>query len=92
LPAPITEASSWSVFLGSLFGDASIEEWSMLFRQSIAYAGPYPLVNDAVIHHVPVAADPTWTGVDQMQYLQFEVERLIIATPVFVLEWRKITD
>ena len=61
----------------------------MLFRQSIAYAGPYPLVNDAVIHHVPVAADPTWTGVDQMRYLQFEVERLIIATPVFVLAWRK---
>lgn len=62
-------------------GTAPPQEQAMLFRQSIAYAGRYSLTSNGVVHHVEVAADPTWIGKDQLRFTRFEGNRLIITTP-----------
>jgi hypothetical protein len=57
------------------------EEQAMLFRTSIAYAGAYSLTDTGVVHHVEVASDPTWIGMDQTRFVRFEEERLIVTGP-----------
>jgi hypothetical protein len=60
---------------------ASPEEQAMLFRSSFAYAGTYSLTDKGVVHHVEVASDPTWMGKDQIRFVQYEEDRLIITGP-----------
>jgi len=62
-------------------GRATPEEQTMLFRRSFAYAGSYTFTEDGVIHHVEVAADPTWIGGDQRRFARLQGNRLIILTP-----------
>ncbi|MBL8532866.1 MAG: lipocalin-like domain-containing protein [Betaproteobacteria bacterium] len=62
-------------------GKAPVEEQAMLFRNSFAYAGRYSLTSDGVIHHVEVAADPTWMGKDQRRFARVEGTKLIISSP-----------
>lgn len=62
-------------------GRANVEEQAMLFRNSFAYAGRYTLTQEGVIHHVAVAADPTWIGKDQMRYARVEGDYLMISSP-----------
>ncbi|MFH0878386.1 MAG: lipocalin-like domain-containing protein [Lentisphaerota bacterium] len=82
-------------------GQATDEEQAMLFRKSFAYAGRYTLTQDGVIHHVEVAADPSWIGQDQRRLIRFEGNKLIVtssasqtaASPhplVFLLVWERI--
>ncbi len=60
---------------------ASPEEQAMLFRSFIAYAGTYTLTDTSVIHHDEVASDPTWTGTDQVRYVHFEGDLIVITAP-----------
>ena len=62
-------------------GSASTEEQAMLFRNSFAYAGRYTLTNNGVIHHVDIAADPTWMAKDQIRFARIEGTKLIISSP-----------
>jgi hypothetical protein len=62
-------------------GSATDEEQAMLFRNSFAYAGRYTLTREGVIHHVAVAADPTWIGKDQIRFAKIEGDYLIISSP-----------
>jgi hypothetical protein len=62
-------------------GSASTEEQAMLFRNSFAYAGRYTLTSDGVIHHVDIAADPTWTAKDQIRFTRIKGTKLIISSP-----------
>ncbi len=62
-------------------GSASTEEQAMLFRNSFAYAGRYTLTSDGVIHHVDIAADPTWMAKDQIRFARIEGTKLIISSP-----------
>ncbi len=82
-------------------GRASVEEQAALFRDSFAYAGRYTLTDDGVIHHVEVAADPTWIGKDQRRITKLEGNRLTVtsaaiesaasANPqVFLLVWERV--
>jgi len=82
-------------------GRATVDEQAMLFRNSFGYAGTYTLTVDGVIHHVEVAADPTWIGKDQRRFTRIEGNTLIITTPpirsvassnpqVFSLVWERV--
>lgn len=82
-------------------GRATQEEQAMLFRNSFSYAGRYTLTADGVIHHVEVAADPTWIGKDQRRFARIEGNRLVISSPpiknvtspnpvVFSLVWERV--
>ena len=62
-------------------GSASTEEQAMLFRNSFSYAGRYTLTNNGVIHHVDIAADPTWMAKDQIRFTRIEGTKLIISSP-----------
>jgi hypothetical protein len=78
--------------------NAPIEEQAQLFRKLVAYAGRYTVTAEEVVHHVEVAADPTWIGKDERRFIRLDGDRLLLTTPpmttsfastpqVFTLVW-----
>jgi len=68
-------------------------------RDYIAYAGPYSVEGDAVVHHVEVSLFQNWLGTVQLRHYKLEGDRLILRTPpifsggcvvVVQLTWRRI--
>lgn len=47
-------------------------------RQFIAYAGPYTVEGDTVVHHVDVALFSNWQGGDQIRRVRLDANQLII--------------
>jgi len=68
-------------FSASNPSQTSTEEQASYFRSCFAYAGSYTPTDKGVIHHVEVANDPAWVGRDQVRYLHFEGNRLIVTAP-----------
>lgn len=68
-------------FSASNPSQTSTEEQASYFRSCFAYAGAYTPTDKGVIHHVEVANDPAWVGKDQVRYLHFEGNRLIVTAP-----------
>jgi len=65
-------------------GEKLTEERAKLFASMTAYAGRYTVEPDRVIHHVEVAWDPAWKGTEQIRYVTFEGDTILIRTPVIV--------
>ncbi len=61
-------------------GAASDAEQADLFRHSYGYAGRYSLTAEGVVHHVDVAADPSWIGSDQHRITHVKEDQLTITT------------
>ena len=61
-------------------GSADVAEQAALFRHSYGYAGRYTLTTEGVIHHVEVAADPSWIGTDQHRITHRADDCLTITT------------
>ncbi len=59
----------------------SVETQAGYFRSCFAYAGSYTPTKMGVIHHVEVANDPAWVGKDQVRYLHFEGNKLVVTAP-----------
>jgi hypothetical protein len=50
-------------------------------RDYIAYAGPYTVEGDIVIHHVEVSLFSNWLGTTQIRYHQRIGDTLVLRTP-----------
>jgi hypothetical protein len=61
--------------------NAPVEEQAQLFRKLVAYAGRYTVTAEEVVHHVEVAADPTWIGKDERRFIRLDADRLLLTTP-----------
>jgi hypothetical protein len=46
----------------------------------IAYAGPYRVWAETVVHHVEVSLFPNWIGTEQERYYAFAGDRLTLST------------
>jgi len=51
-------------------------------QEITAYAGPWTIDGDTVIHHVEMAAREPWAGTDQVRGFAFEGNRLTLTPPV----------
>jgi hypothetical protein len=72
-----------------------------LFRNMLAYSGPYRIEGDKFITNVDIAWHPSWVGTEQVRFFRVEGDRLFITTPPqtlprydarlghAVLEWRR---
>lgn len=50
-------------------------------RDYIAYAGPYTVGEETIIHHVEVSLFPNWLGTAQVRYHTLEGDKLVLRTP-----------
>lgn len=77
------------------------EERVNLYQTFLAYAGTFSLKGGTVTHHVEVSSNEVWTGSDQVRYVRFEGDTLVIRTDamprrsdnqlsVFELRWTKL--
>jgi hypothetical protein len=58
----------------------SAEEKLALFDSMLAYAGTYSLHDDHVVHHIDVSWNQTWTGSNQVRFIQLNGSTLEITT------------
>lgn len=61
--------------------NAPADERAEAFSTSTGYTGTYTFEGDRVTHHVEVATNPDWIGVDQLRFPKIEGNRLTITTP-----------
>ena len=54
-------------------------------RDYIAYAGPYTVEGETVIHHVEVSLFPNWLGTAQLRHHKLEGNTLVLRTPPILL-------
>ena len=66
-------ADGWvSVHIGRTDGEPSPEVY-------LGYTGTWELIGDQVLHHVEIAADPTWPGTTQVRDVSFSGDQLVLA-------------
>jgi hypothetical protein len=58
----------------------SPDEKLALFDSMFAYAGTYSVHDDHVVHHVDVSWNQTWTGSEQVRFIQLNGPKLEITT------------
>jgi len=63
--------------LGAVPTPAESEE---LLKGLVSYTGTYAVKGDAIVHHVDVSWNESWTGTDQTRFYKFEGNRLSLAT------------
>ena len=51
-----------------------------------SYCGKYEVQGDKVIHHIEISFFPSWTGVDQTRFFEFDGDRLSLSTPPFLVK------
>jgi Lipocalin-like domain len=56
-----------------------------LFKNMLAYSGPYRVEGDKFITSVDVAWHPSWVGTEQTRFIRFDGDRLEITTPPLTL-------
>src|SRR5581483_8109157 len=59
---------------------ATTKEAEALFRDMVSYAGTFAVEGDAIIHHVDVSWNQSWTGTDQKRFYKLDGDRLSLAT------------
>ena len=76
------------------------EEQAEAFRTFLAYAGRYTLNGDKVIHHMEISSIQNWVGEDAIRTVRFEGDRIVLKTPITVvngklqrveLVWQRLT-
>jgi hypothetical protein len=58
------------------------QEWKRAARSFTAYAGPYEIMSDHVVHHVEFNAFPNDVGTDYIRYARIEDGMLVLETPL----------
>ena len=53
-----------------------------LHKYMVAYSGRYTVEGNTVVHHVDISWNESWTGTDQVRFLNFEGDRLTVTAPV----------
>jgi hypothetical protein len=48
----------------------------------VAYSGRYTIEGDKVVHHVDISWNESWTGTDQVRFLNLEGDKLTVTAPV----------
>jgi hypothetical protein len=61
------------------------------FASYIAYAGPYRVEGDEVVHTVELGLIPDWRGGEQRRYYTFSDDRLLLRTPPITNAGRTLT-
>jgi ubiquinone biosynthesis protein COQ4 len=61
-------------------GACTEAEQADLYRNSYSYAGRYSVTPGGIVHHVEVAADPSWIGTDQLRLAKVTDRELTITT------------
>ena len=56
------------------------EEKQNLFDSMLAYAGPYTLDYEKVVHHVDASWNETWTGTNQVRFYKLDGDVLTISS------------
>jgi len=71
------------------------------YSTCIAYAGPYVLQDDHILHCIDASTYPNWVGTELLRYVSLENEALVLRTPpqmqngvitVMKLIWRRMPD
>ena len=57
-------------------------EWKRAARSFTAYAGPYEIKADHIVHHVEFNAFPNDVGTDYIRHAHFEDGMLVLETPL----------
>jgi hypothetical protein len=60
---------------------APADERAQAFSTLVAYAGRYTFSGDKVIHHVEVASIQNWVNQDQVRFLTWQGDRIVLRTP-----------
>ncbi len=84
-----------------MVADPGDNEKVALFDTMFAYAGRYTVQADAVIHHVDVAWNESWTSTDQIRLFEVSGNTLTLATRItdpasgteahYAVVWEKVT-
>jgi hypothetical protein len=61
------------------------------FASYIAYAGPYHVEGDEVVHSVHLGLIPDWRGGEQRRHYTFSDDRLVLRTPPITAAGRTLT-
>lgn len=63
------------------WGGGSDAEWKRAAKSFTAYAGPYEIRNDHIVHHVEFNSFPNEVGCEYVRFARIENGELVLETP-----------
>lgn len=51
------------------------------YTTSIAYAGPYTVADNHIVHHIDISTYPNWVGTDLFRYIELTPDGVVLTTP-----------
>jgi hypothetical protein len=73
--------SNRSAFARPESNAGTADEKVAAFDSCFAYAGTFPVVEGRVMHRLEHCTFPNWIGTEQVRFVRFEGDRLILETP-----------
>lgn len=76
-------------FAGNEMLRGTPEEKVAAFDSCLSYFGTFEVNGNAVIHRIELCTFPNWIGTEQVRFLQFDGDRLVLETPPMSADGRE---